>query len=283
MKYHFLSLLLLFALLSCKKDESSGTTSTKLIKREIAFFRENPHIKHVRHFAYDSAKRCAEIKIGTIDSSITNPVFTLRQTLTFHYDALSSNLPSSVSSVRTIFPHLTTNFYYQYNSQGRKIKDSVSVKNLAGEPADRVIHYVYDNNRVYTTPVFTGFPMENAGFDTISLFKGDNIQKLTSRLLSLLGDQIITYTFTYDQAVNPYNKLNIANSLYFQNGHLGLGYNVPLETHYIGVNSNNMTSWTSGSYTAVFKYSYDRDKYPVRKEMILPEGSNPYQTILFEY
>ena len=258
-------------------------SSSRLLKREISYTKNNALLKSVRMFAYDNAKRCTEIKIGTIDSSIANPVFNLTQTLTFTYNG-SDLVPSSFSSVKTVFPNLVTTFHYKYNSQGRKISDSVRVKNQAGDPADRVIHYVYDDNdKVYAIPVFTGFSMENNSLDTLSLLARGNIEKLVSRFIRATGDQIISYTFTYDQFVSPYNKLNIANSLYFESAALGIGYNVPLETHYMGVTTNNMTSWTTGNYTVSFHYLYTQDQYPVKKEMFLPGDANPYQVTLFEY
>lgn len=302
MKYCCIPALLMIFILSCRKDKSSPEPeptidpipqfsvtaktfqfSSKLLKREIFYTKTNPLLKSVRIFSYDNAKRCTEIKIGTIDSSISNPVFNLTQTLTLNYDGSSSLLPTSFSSVRTVFPTLVTIFYYKYNSQGRKIMDSVRVKNQAGNPADRVIHYVYNDDRVYATPVLTGFPMENNSLDTLSLLTGGNIEKLVSRIIKSAGDQIVSYSFTYDQFVSPYNKLNIANSLYFESASLGLGYNVPLETHYMGVTTNNMTSWTTGNYTVIFKYSYDPDRYPVRKEMFLPGDVTPFSVTFFEY
>jgi hypothetical protein len=301
MKNIIISALLVVFMLSCTKEPSfpelQPTTdpmpqfavsqktfgvSSKVLKREISYINSNPSLKNVRIFTYDNGKRCTEIKIGTIDSSIANPVFDLKQTLTFTYDGIAP-LPSSFSSVKTVFPNLVTTFYYRYNTEGRKISDSVRVKNQAGDPADRVIHYVYDNDKVYTTPVMTGFSMEGTSLDTLSLLAKGNIEKLVSRLIRATGDQIITYAFTYDQSVSPYNKLNIANSLYFESASLGIGYNIALETHYMGVTTNNMTSWTTGNYTVTFKYLYTQDQYPVRKEMFLPGDVNPYQVILFEY
>jgi len=301
MKYCVIPTLLMIVILSCSKDKSSSEQeptidpipqfsvspktfelSSKFLKKEISYT-NNPLLKNVRLFYYDNAMRCTEIKIGTIDSASSNPVFNLTQTLTLKYDGPTSLLPTSFYSVKTIFPNLITTFYYQYNSQRRKIKDSVRVKNQAGDPADRVIHYVYDIDRVYATPVLTGFPMENNSLDTLSLLGGGNLEKLVSRIIRSTGDQIVTYTFTYDQFVSPYNKLNIANSLYFESAALGIGYNVPLETHYMGVTINNMTSWTTGNYTVVFKYLYDQDRYPVRKEMFLPGDINPSYIVLFEY
>ena len=301
MRDYIIPVLLMIFILSCNKEispEPEPTTdpipqfsvsaktfeaSSKFLKREVSYNKTNPLLKNVRLFTYDNAMRCTEIKIGTIDSSISNPVFNLTQTLTLKYDGPTTLLPNLFYSAKTIFPGLVTTFYYKYNSQGRKIMDSVRVKNQAGDPADRVIHYVYDNDRVYATPVFNGFSLENNSLDTLSLLKGGNMGKLVSRVIRSTGDQIVTYTFTYDQFISPYNKLNIANSLYFESAALGIGYNVPLETHYMGVTTNNMTSWTTGTYTVTFKYLYDQDRYPVRKEMFLPGDINPSYVVSFEY
>ena len=305
MRYPFIPALLILFLLSCTKEQrvsnengvppatndpipqfsvstASFVPSSKFLKREVSYVQSNPLLKNVRLFSYDNKYRCTTIQLGTIDSAVSNPVFSLKQTLTFHYDG-TAVVPSSFSSVRTVFPNLVTTFYYKYNSQGRKIMDSVRVKNGAGDPADRVVHYQYGNDKVYSTPVFNGFPMDNNSYDTLSLLSGGNIEKLVSRIVRPTGDQTITYAFTYDQAVSPYHKMNIANSLYFESASLGIGYNVPLETHYMGVTSNNMTSWTTGNYTVRFNYVYDGQNYPVRKEMMLPGNATPSQVTFFEY
>ncbi|MFT3847056.1 MAG: hypothetical protein QM725_18510 [Lacibacter sp.] len=299
--------LVLFALtstlfISCKKELSKNPPKTetdpipqfamtaakvqyskKILKREISSVDPNTTFKYVKIFSYDAFSRCSKIEIGTIDSSAANPSFLLKQTITFTYEGSITILPSSFSSVRTVFPNLVTTYYYTYNALGRKIKDSVRVKNQAGEPADRVIHYVYNKEKVSVTPVLTGFPMENNSYDTLSLLSGGNIEKLTSRIIKTSGDQTVVYSFTYDKYISPYNKLNISNSLYFESASLGIGYNVPLETHYMGVTTNNLTSWTTNDYTVQFKYVYDSDLYPVRKEMCLPGKSLPSQVTLFEY
>jgi hypothetical protein len=102
-------------------------------------------------------------------------------------------------------------------------------------------------------------------------------------MIKSTGDQLISYTFAYDQLINPYNKLNIANSLYFEHSSLGIGYNVPLETHYMGVTTNNLISWTTGNYTVQFNYLYDNENYPVRKETFVPGDVVPSRVVLFEY
>ena len=263
-------------------SETEFEQSFKFLKREISYYATNRFLKHIRIFSYDAANRCTEIKIGAIDSSITNPVFKLTQTITFNYEG-SAVLPSSLSNVRTVFPNLITQFYFKYNSQGMKIRDSVRVINQLGEPADRTVKYEYVNERVYSTPVMNGFPMVNNSYDTLELLSGGNIERLVSKHIRTTGEELVTYQFTYDDGVSPYNKLNIANSLYFENSAIGLGYNVPLETHYMGVTTNNMTSWMTGSYKINFNYEYDMDKYPLRKEMIRPGDTSPYQVVLFEY
>lgn len=263
-------------------SETEFEQSFKFLKREISYYATNPFLKHIRIFSYDATNRCTQIKIGTIDSSITNPNFKLTQTITFNYEG-SAVLPYSLSNVRTVFPNLITQFYFKYNNQGMKIMDSVRVINQLGEPADRTVKYEYVNESVYSTPVMNGFPMTNNSYDTLELLSGGNIERLVSKHIRSTGDELVTYQFTYDDGVSPYNKLNIANSLYFENSAIGLGYNVPLETHYMGVTTNNMTSWMTGSYKVNFNYQYDMDKYPLRKEMIRPGDTSPYQVVLFEY
>ena len=190
MKPCFFLLLLALSLFSCTKEESYTTPNTNLnalpqfamtavkfrstellLKKEVFYTRNTPLLKQVKLFSYDNANRVTEIRLGTIDSAAANPEFTLRQTLTFSYSGATSLLPASVASVRSHFPNLVTTFYYTYNSEGRKIMDSVRVKNQSGEPADRIIHYTYKEDEVYATPVFNGFPLENNSFDTLSLLK----------------------------------------------------------------------------------------------------------------
>ena len=77
--------------------------------------------------------------------------------------------------------------------------------------------------------------------------------------------------------------MNIATGLYFQNSSLGMGYNVPLETQYMGLNTNNIKAWTSDSYTVTYVYLYDKERYPVKRTMFLPGNTNPQQVTVFEY
>lgn len=303
MKYCYLLFSFIFILTSCQKDinysppnsitidpipqfsmsAAKFQLSTRFLKKEVNFTSDRPYLKSVRLFSYDNANRCTEIKLGTIDSSSNSPAFVLKQTITFNYDS-TNLLPSSLSSVRTVFPNLVTTYYYQYNEQGQKIKDSVRIKNQSGEPADRVINYQYLHDKVIATPSFTNFSMENNLIDTLSMLSGGNIDKLVSRMIHSTGDDIITYNFTYDQFTSPYSKLNIANSLYFESSSLGLGYNIPLETHYMGVTSNNMTALITGNTIFRFKYIYTPDGYPLKKEMFEPgESTNVYQVTYFEY
>jgi len=257
-------------------------STSKFLKREITSLVTNPNIRYVRMFTYDQINRCTLIQIGTIDSLSATPAFQLTQSLNFNYDG-SSILPYSLSSVRTVFPNLVTEFYFKYNNQGYKIMDSVRVKNMMGEPADRQIFYEYGKLSVSSKPLLTGFPMNNVSYDTLSLLYGGNIRRLTSKRVNTNGDVLVVYDFTYDDKISPYNKLNIANSLYFENSAIGLGYNVPLETHYLGVTLNNMLSWSTGNFVVTFNYAYNGDGYPIKKEMFLPGSVDADKVVHFEY
>jgi hypothetical protein len=293
MKYRMLIAFALLAFLSCQKENNSPIQEPpvdsipqlpKLLKREVSYTKNKPQLKWVKLFTYDDSKRCTEVSVGVIDSAVTTPSFNLQRKLTFLYDESSSRMPSSVSSWRKSLPNFTDTYYHTYNNLGHKIKDSVSVKNTSGEIGSFVIHYEYGSDKVSGRPVLTGFPMENSSLDTIYFTEAGNIERQATRHLSAGGDEFYSYIFTYDQGVNPYNKLNIENSLYFQHPSIGIGYNVPFETHYIGFNTNNMTSFKTGTLLVTFKYVYDEDQYPIRKEMFRPSDTvNPEEVILFEY
>jgi hypothetical protein len=295
MKYLLAVAAALSLFISCKKENKNSTNAliessstirerfdkaSKFLSREVSWNYASPLFKYVRTFSYDANSRVTQIKIGTIDSSSISPVFTLSRILTFHYSG-SENVPSTVSSVRMVFPNLVTEYYFQYNSDGLKARDSVRVKNILGEPADRVTNYVYDKDKIYSTPFANGFTLDNAGFDTID-FKAGNIEML-SHTYKFGTEAKVKYSFSYDHNINPFNRMNIATGLYFQNSALGIGYNVPLETHYIGLNANNIRTWTSDSDTFTYTYLYDKDRYPIRKTMFLPGNTNPEQVTAFEY
>ncbi|MEJ7914414.1 MAG: hypothetical protein WKF70_14760 [Chitinophagaceae bacterium] len=255
---------------------------TKFIKREVYFYSREPKLKYVRIFSYGLDNRCMKILLGTIDSSVSDPKFTPTRTITFNYDG-ASLLPASLSSVRTIHPNLTTNFYFKYDNHGRKVLDSVHVKNTAGESAYKTIRYEYHKGRVHSTPVLNGFPIDHHPFDTLELLQAGNIEKQVTRLFNGGTSRTFTRRFTYDQSINPYNRLNISNSLYFENQSLGLGYSVSLETTYLGVTTNNTSSINSDGHVIRFRYVYDQDNYPVKKEIILPGEVDGYHVTYLEY
>ncbi len=255
---------------------------TKFINREVYFYSRQPALKYIRTFSYGPDNRCEKIVLGTIDSSVSNPKFVLTRTITFNYNG-ASLLPASLSSVRTIHPNLVTNFYYKYDNHGRKVQDSVAVKNTAGEPASKAIQYEYHNGRVYSTPTVRGFPIDNHSFDTLDLLKGGNIERQLTKMFDAGAERRFTKTYTYDQSVNPYNRLNISNSLYFENAALGLGYSVSLENNYLGVTMNNTASINFGNHLIKFKYVYDQDNYPVKKEIVLPGDIDGYHVTYLEY
>ena len=251
----------------------------QLLTREVSFNSTNPNLKRIREFNYDEQNRCTKIVIGSIDSSRPIPVFNVSRTLTLSYDGASS-LPYKVAEVRTVFPNLVTNYYYKYDGTGTKIQDSVMVRNQAGEPASKVVNYEYEKGLIVTTPVLTGFPIFFNSTD--SLFTdNENIVKKVSKTPTPTGDRFLTFTFEYDNKINPYAALNIYNSMYFTNSSLGIGYNVPTETHYMGLNRNNITAFSLDGFKTVVKYQYDKFKYPVKSESFAEVDPSSFRTTTY--
>lgn len=246
----------------------------QLLTREVSFNSLNPALKQVREYSFDEENRCTKVLIGTIDSSgNVVPVFNVSRTLTFVYEGMAS-LPSKVQSVRTVFPNTITEFFYEYDIKGNKIKDSVRVTNQFGQPADRVVHYQYiKKDSVYTTPAFVNFPLTNNSFDTL-YYNDHNIQKLRKYSIRSTGVSVNDYSFEYDNNINPYSALNVFNSLNFTNPALGIAFNIQTETNYIGLNRNNVTAYTvaGAPFRFVINYLYDNYKYPVWSEAS-PEGA----------
>jgi len=253
----------------------------QLLTREVSFTSNNPDLKRVREFSYDDQDRCTQVIVGTIDSSKPAPVLTVSRVLTFFYDG-ASLLPYKAATVRTVFPNLVTDYFYKYDEKGIKVQDSVRVLNQANEPADRVVNYQYGKDLIVATPELTGFPIFFNPFD--SLFTDNaNIIKKVSTTPTPNGDQVLTFTFEYDKKINPYAAINIYNSLYFTNPALGIGYNVPTESHYIGFNRNNITAFSLEGFKTVVVYEYDKFKYPVKSETFAEEDPSFKTTTYFTY
>jgi len=246
----------------------------QLLTREVSFNSLNPTLKQVREYLFDEENRCTKVLIGTIDSSgNVIPVFKVSRTLTFVYEGMAA-LPAKVQSVRTVFPNNITEFFYEYDSKGNKIKDSVRVTNQFGQPADRVVHYQYiKKDSVYTVPEFVNFPLTNNSFDTLYYFN-HNIQKFRKHTITSTGFNVNEYSFEYDNNINPYSALNVFNSLNLTNPALGIGFNIQVQTNYIGLNRNNITSYmvAGAPFRFEINYLYDTYKYPVWSEAY-PEGS----------
>jgi hypothetical protein len=210
------------------------------------------------------------------------PVFNISRTITLFYNG-DNQLPEKVQSVRTVFPNLITEFFYKYDENGNKITDSVRVLNQMGQPADRVVRYSYSGkDSIISTPEFVNFSIFNNPFDTLIIDKS-NIAKLSRRTPTPIGDRFNVYDFEYDNNINPYNALNIYNSLYITNPALGIGYNISVHNQYIGVNQNNIVAYVQDNAVRfVFDYIYDEFKYPIKAEFYL-EGTSFVTTTYFFY
>ena len=69
--------------------------------------------------------------------------------------------------------------------------------------------------------------------------------------------------------------------MYFTNSSLGIGYNVPTETHYMGLNRNNITAFSLDGFKTVVKYQYDKFKYPVKSESFAEVDPSSFRTTTY--
>lgn len=255
------------------------TGKVQLLTREVSFTSGNPNLKRIREFSYDEQNRCTKVLLGSIDSSKQVPVFNVTRTITLFYNE-GSSLPYKLASVRSVFPHLVTDFYCKYDEKGVKILDSVRVLNQSNVPGDRIVRYEYQKGLILTSPEFTNFPIFFNSFDSLFTDNANIVRKVT-RMPTPTGDQIFTLDCEYDNNINPYAAINIYNSLYFANPGTGIGYNVSSETHYLGFNRNNMSAFTAqGLFRTVVNYEYDKFKYPV-KSVAFQESSPSFKTTTY--
>ena len=287
--------LMILLLASCSKEISpdeeifetraisnkNNTKKTKLIKREVSFTVANPQLKIVKQFFFDQRNRVVKVEVGRIDSSLANPTFQVRQTLNFFYNGLN-NLPHSMTLVRSFFPNLVTTYYYTYNQFNEKVMDSVKAINVQGQVGYFKVAYTHEGKNIFVTPYTEAFSLDLMPYDTLTL-KNHNIERLIKKTFVRGAETKNEYFFTYDKHPNPFNKLNIYNSLYFTNSSMGVGYNVIFFNHYAGINRNNLLSYGIAEILNHFTYVYDADDYPLKQDSFLSGTSSPYEITYYQY
>ena len=164
---------------------------------------------------------------------------------------------------------LPDTFFYSYNSDGLKTKDSVRTYNSPSDPQRVLVEeYSYQPGRIITITreIVTDPDMNFVKMDTATLDASGNItQNRSSRFsgnpLSYLNS--INSSFTYDNRPHPFSAMNIFNS----NRNLPFGETFALEMF----TPNNRltqieieTGSTGSDYQVNYSYEYNADGFPTK-------------------
>ncbi len=278
-------ILLVVLIQSCRKfDFFNHGTKVDLLKKEVYYVSAIPGYRTVKEFQYDNLKRCTTIVVSKIDSANNILAPQTIFILTMKYTG-SSMQPYEIDQASSFNPQRPKKFYLTYDLDGRKLLDSTREKNFEGEEIYRLNIYEYKPNRVISTPYISKGSKNYASYDTLDL-QGQNIHRLATFYPDDNGGFWVAQTYTFDNKKNPYSQLNIANALYFMNSTIGMGYNLPQEMHYIGLNKNNMrtiiVSTVEEDGLVTIDYTYNNDGYPTKKTMGF-DGAEQKEFYEFEY
>ena len=185
--------------------------------------------------------------------------------------------------VPNVFPNVPRPFYFQFDTQGKKMKDSARIVISQTQYAERIINIIRSGNMIMTTPQYVNLSLDNSNFDTL-VIRNNNIDIIRSRTFKQNGNHDYRLEeFGYDQGINPFNKLNISESFLFTNASIGYGFLGPGLTRYIGFSRNNCSGYSlDGVIQTSIQYSYDKDQYPLIA-VATYQGTSYKQVAYFEY
>ncbi|MBC7829410.1 MAG: hypothetical protein H7122_16805 [Chitinophagaceae bacterium] len=279
---------ILFMFIACKKTQeyscqNCGKADGKLLSKVVY---PDPFISglyNVQAFYYDQSKRCIKIETGIIDSNATAPSFSVNISYTFYYTGINKNPAYMERRTPNSFPNVPRPFYFQFDNQGKKLKDSVRIAISQNQFSERVIHINRSGNKIITTPQYVNLSMDNSNFDTL-IIGNNNINLIRSKIFKQAGNhdyQVAEYS--YDNSINPFNKINISESFLFTNSSVGYGFLGPGLTRYIGFSENNCSGYSlNGVIQTSIQYSYDQDQYP-SIAVATYQGTSYKQVAFFEY
>lgn len=151
-------------------------------------------------YYYDSLYRVTEIKQYLLDSIDGSLQYKFIKTMTCFYNG-SEQLPYKTKG----FHHYEEKeIYYFYDSSGRMIKDSMNTPSVNDYTAKHI--YSWNNDSV-----ITDIRSPSVIYKTASVINNHNIVSNTvlKHVASHLG--LTHVTLTYDNKINPFNKLNIGS------------------------------------------------------------------------
>lgn len=236
------AIILFFSVItSCKKSSNdSPRDPNKLrISKITQTAVSAPRTKSATNFIYDEQRRVKRITT-TSDTSATVPM----SNLTYYYHDTDKN-PYRASG--QVLSGWVADIFYTYNNAGILIRDSAI---NAGATEVRTHDYTYSPDKIIVKKgyYFTSNPGGVAGNTLIDsvVIKNNNIAEIVYPTGSI-GQSAYYFQLSYDDKINPLNKLNIAAVKVTE------GLNGFPDIMAPGFCKNNITAYTTGtiSYSGV--------------------------------
>lgn len=272
--YPLLFIAILFA--SCSKDSSSNTNPvilTPKLKR-VTYTTVGTRIADILEVEYDANNRVTILYSRHEDSSFT-PIKIVNKSTNYYFYNGSSNYPykDSIYDVDILGNGRSYINNFTYNAQNNLLKEeSIAI----------IKEYEYNSNWMIKKryDFFTG----TYNLNSIDSFQFDTNGKIITSRTHHVSSSIDTFSYTYDNKLNPFATLNISK----------------IPTYYSGVISfdeslrslNNVLTYTGkyGNPTSLIEneiltYVYDTNGYPINgtsSRSNIPGTSNNYN-IKFEY
>lgn len=238
----FGGILLLFVagIISCKKssDDAPRNPDKLRISRVAQSTVPGPQKVNVTDFIYDDANRVNKIAYSYEETVNGNLTTQPGNSLTFYYNGTDKN-PYKASGA--LSGGITGDIYYTYNNAGLLVRDSAK-----GSGTNQVIthEYTYSPNKIivkkgYYFIMSTGEISGNTLIDSV-VIKNNNIAEIVYATGSI-GLPAYYFQLSYDDKINPLNKLNIA-AVKITEGLTSLPDNMAP-----GFCKNNITAYTTGT------------------------------------
>ncbi len=289
--FYALNLITIVFIFSCQKEylpddivvisPMAGTDSNFLYK--IYYLEDNGDSTDVETYFYDLSKRLVYIKDSVLDGSSSGYYYT-----NYYYHGTDS-VPYKYVEVDNRFVFDSTNAYFFYDAQGRKIRDSISKYFTLGsglnDSSVQVTQYQYGPGKIYgdtKTIYLLSSPLFNTEFtkDTATIdLNGNRISSIKQGSSQGLNG---TSNYTYDVKKNPFYKLNIMKTfpVFSPDDKWGIGTNNMQSSDEPYNDSGNPLERIKNN----FSYQYNSSGYPISLRLTTTTDAGIYnQRVKFLY
>jgi hypothetical protein len=279
-----LSLLILMAaaaiFTSCKKEGNSTDgreqNSKKYLSKIVDYVFQSPGKAVVLLLDYDAQKRCTKIRQQLIDTVGGVAQIKTEVTYNFFYNG-NDEKPTHVSYNPAAG---NTIIYYQYDAQGRLLKDSA----IDSKGYTRVTAFTYVPGKIYAYGYYST-PANQPTYKDTAEFSGDNVSRHSWAHHHPNGALALHWEdkFTFDDKPNPFYQLNIGSS-FLAGPRRELGAFIGLnKNNYVSNYQDDLVNWSPYDFTVQYRYKYDTDGYPVFAEFTDGFGPATIATKRYEY